>query len=905
MPGEFEHHDEHVGQETPAVRQPGKAENGGNGIPSGSGLGKYRILERIRSTYNATVYKARDTMLDRLVAIKQMTPALLDNPMACGDFRREAQMMARFTGDARHVIAIHELIEEQQGLFIIHEYVDGRWLESHIAKREIDGDRSLRVFGTLAMGIRTLHSLGLVHRDIRPTNVLVVPGLGAKIVDLSCTGNEGDCSSTPTGSAKYCAPEFLLGDPYDDRIDVYSLGMVMYEVFVGRVQLHDYFSAIVSDPRSSEAKWRDWHCEYNLTLPAVSDVNPSIPRVLSNLVERMTAKRVDERIASINDVINTLTRILRDRRMDASRRLTGAPMRDAGHTLPVSDFDSPSSGGRLLTGPTGGILSGSVRPAVQPWQTTTALPAMPRTLGPAQMSDPVSTAGASAFRAAASTTRHRVRSDAAAAEPTEKTAAASQTTQSPSVPRPPTSQPASAYQAPRRPRRTTVSAGRPRVATVAHVPTPEPVEEKIKPVDVRRLVRIAATTVFFVAGLSICAYLAYYKWGPGASEPVARLIAEGRAAYHDQNLAAARTAFDQARQDANQLDNPTLRDHAEHGLLLVEAAEHFAEERYEQAEERLYQAARMGVDGAAVETLRNQIYRRKDQIKLQREFTEDLKRGDIASAERRLRSQEHSPTSAAVEDYREQIDRAQKDNKYAEFLASATAQMDRGDYQAALVSVNHARKLRNGREVDDMEKRIIDRRARDEWINSGNKAMTDKDFALAAEHYKKANMLEASPIIERAAKQANAMVLVQEADRELKAGNILKAQQMLKNSLWSCPTPAATSMLDGIAEAVAAAEQERQADQDVERGQFDDGIAKYERALPKLPAPADARVREKLSNAQRARVVAKADELFQARKYEDALNGYLEAQKMGKEDPDITAKIEKARQRLKSLTHQP
>jgi tetratricopeptide (TPR) repeat protein len=252
-----------------------------------------------------------------------------------------------------------------------------------------------------------------------------------------------------------------------------------------------------------------------------------------------------------------------------------------------------------------------------------------------------------------------------------------------------------------------------------------------------------------------------------------------------------------------------------------------------------------------------------------------------------------------VEDYRDRIDRAQKDNKYAEYLASATAQMDRGDYQAALVSVNHARKLRNGREVDDMEKRIEDRRARDEWIASGNRAMTDGDFSVAAEHYRKANMLEASPIIERAAKQANAMVLVREADAELKAGNILKAQQLLKNSVWSCPTPAATSMLDGIGEAVAAAEQERQADQDIDRGQFDDGIAKYERALPKLPAPADARVREKLANAQRARVVAKADELFQARKYQDALNGYLEAQKMGKEDPDITAKIEKARQRLK------
>jgi len=899
MAAEFERDGEHVGHEPHSGRQPGQPENGNHGIPSGSGLGKYRILERIRSTYNATVYKARDTMLDRLVAIKQMTPALMDNPMACGDFRREAQMMARFTGDARHVIAIHELIEEQQGLFIIHEYVDGRWLESHIAKREIDGDRSLRVFGTLAMGIRTLHSLGLVHRDIRPANVLVVPGLGAKIVDLSCTANEGDCSSTPTGSTKYCAPEFLLDGSYDDRIDIYSLGMVMYEVFVGRVQLHDYFSAVVADPRTSEDKWRDWHCEYNLTLPAVSDINPSIPRVLSNLVERMTAKRVDERIGSINEVIETLTRILRDRRMDASRRLTGAPTRDAGHTLPMSEFASPASSGRLLTGAMGGTPSASMRPSVQPWQTTTAIPAMPRTLGPSQMSDPVSTAGVTAFRAAASTTRHRVRSEAGSSQEAASrsdSGVAPPLSQAPT--RPQAGPLANPYQSPRRIRRSTASATRPRVATVAHVPTPEPVEEKIKPVDVRRLVRITAALLLLAIGLTVSGYLSYYKWGPGASEPIAQLIAAGKTAYADQNLAAARSAFDQARLDASLLDNPTLRGHAEHWLLLVDAAECVEEGDLDLADSRLKEASRLGADGAAVESLRNQVYRRKDQIRLQKEFNEDLKRGDIASAERRLRSNEHTPTSAAVVDFREQIDRAQKDNKYAEFMSSATAQMDRGDYQAALVSVNHARKLRNGREVDDMEKRIVDRRARDEWIASGNKAMTDGDFATAAEHYKRANMLESSPIIERAAKQANAMVLVREADVELKAGNILKARQLLKNSIWSCPTPAATSMLDGISEAIAAAEQERQADQDVDRGQIADAIAKYERAIPKLPSPADGRVREKLAQARRALVVARADELYQSRDYKGALAGYLEAQKMGKEDPDIAEKIEKTRKRL-------
>jgi len=898
MPGEFERESDPVGHEpTPKHHSPRADGNGnGGGIPSGSGLGKYRILERIRSTYNATVYKARDTLLDRLVAIKQLTPALMDNPMACGDFRREAQMMARFTGDARHVIGIHELIEEQQGLFIIHEYVEGRWLESHVAKREIDGDRSLRVFGTLAMGIRTLHSLGIVHRDIRPPNVIVSPGLGAKIVDLSCAGAEGDHGSTPTGSAKYCAPEFLLGDAYDDRIDIYSLGMVMYEVFVGRIHLHDYFSAIVADPRASESKWRDWHCEYDLALPGVADINPSIPRPLSNLVARMTAKRVDERIASINEVINALTRILRDRRMDASRRLTGSPARDVGAALPSGEFTSPASSGRLLTGASGAAY-GSPRPAVQPWQTTTSIPTMPRTLGPAQaVSNPVSMAGAAAFRATASTTRHRVRADAARTDekPNEPVASASQATR-PTAPAIPIQ-----YATPRRTRRPTASAAaRPRIAIKANIPTPEPVEERIKPVDMRRVVRIAAAIVLMVALSGVGGYVAYRKWGPGAHEPIVRLLAGGRAAFAEQNYAAARTAFDQARLDASLADVDTLRHDAEHWMLLVDAAIYITQERFDEAEGRLKEAVLVGADGVTVDTLRDRIYRRKDQIRLQKEIAEDLKRGDVIAAERRLQPYDNAAASPAlVEEYKEKIERTRRDGKYEKHIDAATAQMERGDFQAALLSVNNARRLRNGQEVDDLEKRITDRRARADWINSANKALTEHDYDLAIEHYERANRLEASPMIELAIKQANAYKLMRDARAAYAAGNILSARQMLVNSLWSFRTEDAASMLDKMGEEIAAAEQERQADQDADRGEFDSAISKYEWAMLKLKDPANARVRTKLAQTRRAKMVAQADQLYQAREYQSALNGYLEAQKLGEEDPEITAKILKARQRL-------
>src|SRR5262249_4730896 len=129
------------------------------------------------------------------------------------------------------------------------------------------------------------------------------------------------------------------------------------EIMVGRPQMHDYFSTIVADSRRTDERWRDWHCEFELSMPAASDLNPSIPRPLSALVARMTAKRVDDRCRSINEVIEALTRILRDRRADGANRLARhAPGRGMDAAVPQSSGGAGSTG-RLLTDGTGGLAA--------------------------------------------------------------------------------------------------------------------------------------------------------------------------------------------------------------------------------------------------------------------------------------------------------------------------------------------------------------------------------------------------------------------------------------------------------------------------------------------------------------------------------------------------------------------
>ena len=884
------------------AQRPPRRETTNGSLPSGSGLSKYRILERIRSTYNATVYKARDTLLDRLVSIKQMTNALIDNPMACGDFRREAQMMARFTGDARHVIGIHELIEDQQGLFIVHEYVDGRWLESLIAKREIDGDRALRVFGTLALGIRTLHGLGLVHRDIRPSNVMVAPGLGAKIVDLSSAAAEGDCSPPPTRLAKYCAPEFLLGEAYDDRIDVYSFGMVMYEILVGRQAMHEYFAALVADPRKAENRWREWHCEMDLTLPLVHELNPSIPRPLSVLVARMTAKAVEDRCASINEVIETLTRFLRDRRMDSDRRLPGrSSSRGAEAALPP-----PATAGanRLLTdsaGPFGAFPAG-IPATTQTWSATGPMPAVPRTLGPAHaaVSAGPKAGDLASLRLAASTTTHRVASAGAS------TVAGERREETPVwMPEPSTlttrREATSPLPARVRHRKPVATLAKPRVATIANVPTPEPVEEIHKEINYRRRIAVAAMVTLAIGLAGVGGYGAYQKYGPAREEPIKSLIASGAEAFGQGDLDAAKTTFEQARLDAGVAGADALRDSADHWLYLIAAARELKADRLAEAEERLRLAENHGAEPLRVEELRQKIYRKKDEKRLIADIEADLGRGDLTAAERRLDPYEQSAGADLVaERYRERIKQARSDGKYGEQIAAAKAQMQRQDYTAALVSVNKAKAMRPGQEAEDLERRILDWRQRDEYISRGDSAMLDGDFDRAVDLYELANRKEPSPLGESRAKEAKSHQECQRAKKALDRGEILLAGQCLRNAIWGFPqNTMAQTMYNSLQPALAAAELERQADEDLERGRFDDAIATHERAIPALPAPANGRARASIVRAQQGKIVAEGDAAYQKREYSKALAAYQRALQLG-ETEAIKNKITRARAKLEN-----
>ncbi len=246
-------------------------------LPSGTGLGKYRILERIRTTQNVIAYKARDAMLDRLVTIKQLTPALIDDPIACGDMKREAQLLARLPKDARQVVHIHELIEDEQGLFIVEEHVQGDWLELLISKRHVDVTDAVRLLKTACLGLHTLHARKIVHRNICPSSLVVAVNGSVRITDFSAAAHEGDIGEPGYLDCRYAAPELQAGGMYDTRVDLYSLGFAMYELCVGRRALAKHFADVFEASAPQPARWRQWHTNLDEALPQASKLNHAVP----------------------------------------------------------------------------------------------------------------------------------------------------------------------------------------------------------------------------------------------------------------------------------------------------------------------------------------------------------------------------------------------------------------------------------------------------------------------------------------------------------------------------------------------------------------------------------------------------------------------------------------------------
>jgi serine/threonine-protein kinase len=271
------------------------------GLPIGTRIGKYEVVERRAVGGQAIVYKAHDPLLDRDVAIKQISTHLAEDPKFLERFRKEAQILARLGAHQPSIVTIHEMIEQPEGLFIVMEFLSGHTLETTLQETQgpVEVKATVQLLFRLAAALHDVHQAGIIHRDIKPANIIVQEGLHPKITDFGVAASASGQTSMVLGTTKYMAPELFEGQDVDARADMYSLGMIAYEMLAGRRRFNEIFADIVRDRHSEALRWMKWHGNPDVQAPPLHEVNPQVPRALSEIVARMMAKDRDRRFADM------------------------------------------------------------------------------------------------------------------------------------------------------------------------------------------------------------------------------------------------------------------------------------------------------------------------------------------------------------------------------------------------------------------------------------------------------------------------------------------------------------------------------------------------------------------------------------------------------------------------------
>jgi len=277
---------------------------GGVGLPEGAKIGKYEVVERLGMGGQAIVYKCRDPLLDRYVAMKQISSHLAGDAKFLERFRREAQILAKLGNEQQAIVTIHELIEDEQGLFIVMEFLDGHSLETVLndTNGPVEVKATLQILWRLAAALHAVHNEGIIHRDLKPANIIVGQGLRAKITDFGVAASISGQTSMILGTTKYMAPELFEGETVDGRADLYSLGFITYEMLAGRPKFNEIFHDVVRDKHTEALRWMKWHGNVSVNAPALHEVNPAVPEPLSDIVAKMMAKDLGKRFASMEEL---------------------------------------------------------------------------------------------------------------------------------------------------------------------------------------------------------------------------------------------------------------------------------------------------------------------------------------------------------------------------------------------------------------------------------------------------------------------------------------------------------------------------------------------------------------------------------------------------------------------------
>jgi signal transduction histidine kinase/DNA-binding CsgD family transcriptional regulator len=264
--------------------------------------GRYRLTEQVGAGGMATVYRAHDEMLERDIAIKFLSPQLfLDTDRegeASARFLREARAVARLAHP--NIVTLFDAGQEGVWHYLVLEYVAGHDLKSASARHggRMPLDEALRLVTGTLQGLDYAHALGIIHRDIKPRNLLITPAGEVKIADFGLALIQNDVRLTREGlilgTPLYMSPEMLAEGRVDFRADLYALGVVFYELLTGK------------PPYSGSSPTEVISQILHARIPSPRDENPYLPSSIEVIILKLLAKNPDERFPSARAVLDAL-----------------------------------------------------------------------------------------------------------------------------------------------------------------------------------------------------------------------------------------------------------------------------------------------------------------------------------------------------------------------------------------------------------------------------------------------------------------------------------------------------------------------------------------------------------------------------------------------------------------------
>lgn len=282
---------------------------------------RYEIIRSIGEGGMANVYLANDTILDRLVAVKVLRGDLSEDEKFVRRFQREA--IAASSLNHPNIVEVYDVGEDDGKYYIVMEYVDGKTLKSLIKKRgALTLPEVVDIMLQLTSAISCAHDSYIIHRDIKPQNVIILEDGRVKVMDFGIAAqlNSNDLTQTNSvmGTVYYLPPEQANGNVTTTKSDIYSLGILMYELVVGRVPFKGDSPVEVAIKQMRER------------IPSLTDANPDIPQSIENVILRACAKNPKNRYESANEMRADLETVLDKDRFDEAKVV---------YEYPESNFD--------------------------------------------------------------------------------------------------------------------------------------------------------------------------------------------------------------------------------------------------------------------------------------------------------------------------------------------------------------------------------------------------------------------------------------------------------------------------------------------------------------------------------------------------------------------------------------